>query len=370
MLFFSAKNAVLNDVAKILDNKIQFLLDSIGDGILLVDAKGVIRIVNTAASDLLGIPNEKLIGEFCLKPFGALNDKGEVITKKNAALIEAITDGKKTVNAIRQFKKQGGVLFWSSITVTPIRDHHKTKGAIIVFRDITEEKKEEEYHADFARVASHQLRTPLGNVQWALEYVLTEKEGPLHKMQKEYLQQAYKTLHEMNTLINDLLNVSRLQNQHIRKDVELTAIEEILSKVIADIQHFATANNLRFDIDTGTSGVHHVKMDKHHLRTIIQNLVENAIRYAYPHSAIRLGVKKQGQDLLFSCTNEGIGIPKQSQQFIFAKFFRAKNAIKKQGDGTGLGLYITHELVQLYGGKIWFESIPNKTTTFSILFKA
>ncbi|OGH68702.1 MAG: hypothetical protein A3J66_00610 [Candidatus Magasanikbacteria bacterium RIFCSPHIGHO2_02_FULL_47_14] len=370
MIFFSAKNAVLNDVAKILDNKIQFLLDSIGDGIFLVDAKGTIRIVNSAATELLGISAEKLIGEFCLKPFGALNDKGVVITKKNAALMEAITDGKKTVNAIRQFKKHTGALFWSSITVTPIRDRNKTKGAIIVFRDITEEKKEEEYHADFARVASHQLRTPLGNVQWALEYVLTEKEGKLNKTHKEYLQQAYKTLHEMNTLINDLLNVSRLQNQHIREDVEHTAVEEILDKVIADLQHFATANNVRFDIDLDTDKMHDVKVDKHHLRTIVQNLIENAIRYANPHTAIRLVIKRQGQDVLFSCANEGIGIPKQSQQFIFAKFFRAKNAIKKQGDGTGLGLYITHELVRLYDGKIWFESIPNKTTTFSILFKA
>ncbi len=98
-------------------------------------------------------------------------------------------------------------------------------------------------------------------------------------------------------------------------------------------------------------------------------MIENAIRYSYPNTNINIDIKIEKDNIVFSCGNTGIGIPKDKQKFIFAKFFRAKNAVDKHGDGTGLGLYITHEMVKLNKGEIWFESKPEKTTTFYVKFK-
>jgi len=346
----------------------QFLIDSIGEGILIVNKKGIITTTNTAAEKLLGYLPKEYIGWFCLEPFGALNETGHIITKKNAALYAAIKNGKKTINATRQFLKKDGVHFWASITVTPMIKNRKTDGAIIVFRDITQDKLNKEYHTDFARVASHQLRTPLGNVLWSTEYILSEKPGELNKLQREAMEQSYHTLREMNTLVNDLLNVSRLQDHEVRAKPKKVLLKEVVERVIKNISPFISATNLTIDIDAGKSN-QYVYIEPHHLRTIIQNIIENAVRYPFPKTTIHIVIKKEKKHILFTCTNKGIGIDEKSKKFIFAKFFRAKNAVRKIGDGTGLGMYITHELIRLYGGKIWFESEVNKQTTFFLLFK-
>lgn len=358
MFRFSPKQSLSNT---------QFLIDSIGEGVLIVNADGIISAANTTAEKLLGYAHQEFIGWDCLEPFGALDERGRRITKKNAALLAAIENGKKTIHATRQFFRKEGSRFWASITVTPIREKGKGQGAILVFRDITKEKMDHEYHTDFARVASHQLRTPLGNVLWSAEYILSEKPGKLSKLQRETLEQTYQTLREMNILVNDLLSVSRLQDHEVKARPKKVSLMETLQKVIRDLEPYAKASNVTFALPADNKK-HLVMVEPHHLRTILQNLVENAVRYAFPKTSIELTVEKDGKHVLFSCKNKGIGISDKSKKFIFAKFFRAKNAVKKQGDGTGLGLYITHELVTLYNGKIWFDSKENKDTTFYIRF--
>lgn len=353
---------------KLIENT-QFLIDSVGEGLLIVNKDGLISAANTTAEQMLGYDHQEFIGWPCLKPFGALDEHGRVITKKNAALYFAIRDGKKTMNAIRQFLRKDGSHFWSAITVAPMIKRGENNGAIIVFRNITQEKLDQEYHADFARVASHQLRTPLGNVLWSVEFLLSEKPGKLSETQRETLEQTYQTLRGMNTLVNDLLSVSRLQEHRVKAKKEKVCIEDVLEKIIADLTAYAKANNIQITLRAAKRSKHRVVVEEHHLRTILQNIVENAIRYSFPKTTIVLELKKETDGVIFSCTNQGIGITEKSEKFIFAKFFRAKNAVEKQGDGTGLGMYITHELVQLYDGRIWFDSVPGKETTFFIFFK-
>lgn len=349
----------------------QKLLDSIGDGILIVNNKGIIIEANDSASEILGFTEKDLVGRLILKPLGAIDEKGNIINKKNAALFNSIRNGKKTSNALRQWTKKNGERFWTAITTTPIKNKRGiVKGGIVVFRDITEQKEQEEYRTEFAHVASHDLRTPLGNVQWAIEYLLSGKLGKLNDKQNEYLQETYETLKRMNRLVNDLLSISRIQNKKTKARFEKIPIEKIIKKVIADIQAYAKAENVRIKVTTDTKNFHYVKADLNHLRTIIQNLIENAVRYSFDKSIIEIKINRKKDGVLFSCTNKGIGIPKGKENFIFAKFYRAPNAIQKQGDGTGLGLYITSELVKLNKGKIWFESELNKETTFHVKFKS
>lgn len=351
---------------------IQPFMDTIGDGIFIVDTKGTITKSNKAACEMLEFNSKKEVeGQPALRLLGPTDEMGVPINKKNAALFKSIRQGKKVNNAMRQFSKSDGSHIWVTITTTPImKKTGGIKGAIIVIRDITEEKQRQEYQTDFAHIASHDLRTPLGNLLWVIEYIKSEKPGKLNTQQREYINDTYRTLKEMNRIVNDLLSVSRLQNKKIKRQTKRIALEPIIKKVMADSEFYSQAQNVKIKLLTEGKRQHYLKADYNHIRTIIQNIIENAIRYSFTNAEILINVKRQDDHILFSCTDCGIGIPKDKQRFIFAKFFRAKNAVEKLGDGTGLGLYITYEMVKLNKGKIWFVSEPKKQTTFYVKFKA
>jgi two-component system phosphate regulon sensor histidine kinase PhoR len=361
----------------ILEKNIQLFLDTVGDGVFIVDKNGVIIKSNVAACNMLGYVGQKckikVEGSDCLELLSPTNEKGEVIDKKNAALYKSLQTGKKVTNAKRQFIKKDGTRIWASITTSPIVKNKKVKGVILVIRDITNEVKQTEYQKDFAHTASHNLRSPLGNVLWGIEYILLEKAGKLTKMQREYLEGAYNSLSNMNKLINDLLNMSRLQNNKIVVDSKKTVIEDVVDTLLKDLCHFEKVchSNIKYKKTTDKKKKKHtVKADPEHLRYAIQNVLENAIRYSDESSPITLDIKKDKDYTTFICSNTGIGIPEEMQKFIFAKFFRGKNAMAKKSEGTGLGMYVTKELLRLNRAKIWFESKDSKTTFFIKLMNA
>lgn len=351
--------------------EVKHFMDSIGDGVMIIDKNGKILNYNKVINNILGY-NKKinLINQLALHLLSPTDANGIPITKKNAALFESINKGKKIANAIRQFVKKDGSHIWTAITTTPLNDKKGlVKGAIIIIRDITKEKQQEEYRADFAHIASHSLRTPLGNVMWAIEYLLSTKPGALNEKQKNYLDDCYQTLKNMNRLVNDLLSISNIPYKKIRPNWQKVHIEEIYKKVHNDLQYYAKAHNVIIELNSKRKK-HLIRADENHVCNIIQNIIENAIRYSFNKTSVKVNFKKEGKFVIFSCCNNGIGIPEHKKKFIFAKFFRAHNAVNKEGNGTGLGLYITKELITLNKGVIWFESEENKTTTFFVKFKA
>lgn len=360
-------NWIFNEITE----EVRHFMDSIGDGILVVDKNGIILSCNKSIYNILGYKTKKeLIGRPTLPLLSPIDANGVPVTKKNAAFFESVNKGHKIINAIRQFVKKDGSRLWSAITTTPIKDNNdKVQGAILIIRDITVEKQQEEYRADFAHIASHSLRTPLGNVMWATEYLLTDKPGKLNENQKNYLNDCYKTLKEMNRLVNDLLSISHIPYKKIKPVWKKILLEDIFDKVYNDLQYYARSHNVKIQTESKIAK-HYVKADENHVRTVIQNIIENAIRYSFPHTIIKIDFKKDKKYIIFSCTNSGIGIPESKKKFIFAKFFRANNAVNKEGQGTGLGLYIVKELITLNQGDIWFESEENKLTTFHIKFLA
>ena len=145
----------------------------------------------------------------------------------------------------------------------------------------------------------------------------------------------------------------------------------MVNTVFADLEHYSIANNVTLNATFHDDAEKLcVNMTQTHVRTIVQNIVENAIRYSFPGSTVEVSILPKGKFIQFDCTNSGMGIKKKDQQYIFSKFYRSRDAIQKQGDGTGLGLYVIYQLVKLYDGSIDFTSVPNKETTFTVLLKA
>ncbi|MDP2684248.1 MAG: ATP-binding protein [bacterium] len=349
---------------------IKNFIDSVGDGVMLVGKDGLIKMTNKATCKLLGYSSKKdVIGEVCLAVLSPTDNKGIIINNKNAVFYKSIKYNKSIGNVERQFIKIDGSRIWTSITTSPFIEDNVINGAIIIIRDITEQKMHEEYHKDFASNASHSLRSPIGNILWTMEYLLSKKPGSLNKKQKEYITDSYESLKHMNRLVNELLNISRLQTDKIIPKFKKVSLKSIVDNVTKDLDYFIKAQRVTVKSKIPANNNFYVKADAEHLNTIIQNVIENAVKYSDIKTEVDIAIKTSKDNIIFSCTNRGMAIPKNKEKFIFAKFFRADNAVEKTNEGTGLGLYTTNELTKLNKGKIWFDNIPGKEITFYVKLK-
>ena len=230
-------------------------------------------------------------------------------------------------------------------------------GVVVVFRDVSEERTIERMKTEFVSVASHQLRTPLSGVKWFLEMLLSGDAGKLTNKQYEFIQEAFDSNDRMIHLVNDLLNVSRLETGKIKPEFKKVDIKKIIEDVIKEHEMVLKAKNCKIKLDTD-KGSFKILTDPSLFRQVFQNLFDNALKYSDQTACgIIVELKKEGKKYIkFSVIDNGIGIPIDKQYMIFSKFFRAENATRKETEGSGLGLYICQLIIESLGGRIWFKS--------------
>ncbi|MDP2664499.1 MAG: HAMP domain-containing sensor histidine kinase [bacterium] len=214
---------------------------------------------------------------------------------------------------------------------------------------------------EFVSIVSHQLRSPLSNIKWGLEILLSGRAGKVEAGEAEYLQILKENSNRMHELISDLLVASRIEEGGLILQKQEFSFKELLADIVAGFKPWITASNMHLNIE-GDENISRVNTDPSLLRQVIQNLLDNAIRYG--KSAVSLRYLKKGRNVYFEVTDDGVGIPKEDQKFIFQRFFRSANAVKHQTEGSGLGLYIAKAMLEKFGGNIGFASEENKGSTF------
>lgn len=231
--------------------------------------------------------------------------------------------------------------------------------AIISNRQIDKLKKE------FVSLVSHQMRTPLAAIKWNLEALLENKKGkPLNAWQKEKLTEAYQSNEREIELVNDMLNLSKIEAGKIDIILDKLNMHEVFKEVIQEMQMYAHANNVAIKVKFDAKSIPTVHADRGKIIQVIDNLISNAIKYTKGKGQVDINAEVNGEMVEFSVKDKGIGIPPEHQKRIFDKFFRAENAVSTQAEGSGLGLYIVRRLVEVQKGKIWFNSVQGKGTTF------
>jgi signal transduction histidine kinase len=215
--------------------------------------------------------------------------------------------------------------------------------------------------SEFVRIVSHQLRSPITNLSWAIDSLMSGELGSTKKEQLEYFKILKENSSRMKELIKDLLITSRIQEGTLPIKKEKTNLIEIIKKVLSEFQPFARASNVQVKFDF-EENLPEISTDPQQIKLVIENLLDNAIRYSKRKGEVRIFLGKKGNNIYFVIKDKGVGIPKEDQKYIFQKFFRAKSAAGKQG--TGLGLFINKAIIEKLGGKIWFESEEDKGTTF------
>ncbi|HYC79407.1 MAG TPA: HAMP domain-containing sensor histidine kinase [Candidatus Binatia bacterium] len=221
--------------------------------------------------------------------------------------------------------------------------------------------------SDFITLTSHQLRTPLSGMRWLLELLMQPKTGPLNKKQKDYLAKIYSSNERMIALVNDLLEVSRLDQGDTNIYLQPTDIVQIIRGLIKEKESSVKAKHLKIVFTTEHEPFPMVKTDTNRIKQALGNILSNAISYTPDGGSITIDLKILDGHIQGMIKDTGVGIPKDQMKNVFTKFFRAPNVLQFETVGTGLGLYITKEFIERSGGKIWIESEENKGTT--IYFK-
>ncbi len=220
--------------------------------------------------------------------------------------------------------------------------------------------------SEFVSIVAHQLRTPLSAIKWTLKMIIDGDLGSLNEEQVNFLSKGYESNEHLIRLINDMLNVSRIDAGKSQYFFYMTRIEDILNGAIKYAQDVARRKNIEITYKKSSTELSLAYIDPEKIRLSLQNVFDNAIQYTPPRGKIEI-IAKKGQNVIeISIKDSGIGIPKDQQKNIFTKFFRGTNALKMQTEGSGLGLFIAKNIIEKHSGKIWFQSTENKGTTFFI----
>ncbi len=349
-------------------NKLEAILYSIGDGVFVVDENLNIILINEVAMKMTGYKDEELIG---IKYYEKLKFIFEETGKINNNFID---DAIKT-KTIQEMAKHT-VLLTKDGTRIPVADSTapifnesgKVIGCVVVFRDVTLAREIDNAKTEFVSLASHQLRTPLTPIRLFSEMLLNEEVGKLNIQQKEYVDSISQSSKRMISLVNDLLNVSRLELGRLKIDPVSTNIEDFLQDIIKELSPTCQTKGCELVFNKPEEKLPDISIDRTLMRQVIQNLLTNAIRYSSIEkgSLITISVVKKDNNYIFSVQDNGIGIPADAQTHIFEKFYRAENAIKAEGEGSGLGLYIIKMIVEAAGGRLWFQSPPDSKNTGTV----
>ncbi|MBI4049279.1 MAG: HAMP domain-containing histidine kinase [Candidatus Doudnabacteria bacterium] len=227
----------------------------------------------------------------------------------------------------------------------------------------SEKKSNGRLQSDFITLTSHQLRTPLSGVKWLLE--LLQSDGTnLNKKQKDLLQKIYSSNERMIALVNDLLEVSRIEAGESKLYLQPTDLAPIIRGLLKEKEDQIKKKRIKVALIVEQEPLPLVRTEPNKIRQALGNLVSNAISYTPESGSVSIALSVQDGTILVSIKDTGVGIPKEEQKQVFTKFFRGTNILNFETNGTGLGLYITKAFVEASGGRIWFRSEENKGTTF------
>lgn len=250
-------------------------------------------------------------------------------------------------------------------------DKLNTASRLLVRRDLelnraTDQLRElDQKKSEFVSLVTHQLRTPLSGSKWSLSMILNGDLGSLTPDQRLYLMKTYESNERMIRLINDLLSSDRIDSGTLPLTLMPTQIKDLLDNVVVGMTPAAEAKKIAIETHYPDQ-VPLLAIDPSTMRSVLQNLLENAIEYTNTGGRVDISITLTEKTVELAIADTGIGMPKDVQDRVFQRFFRAPNAMKTETDGSGLGLYIVASIIRKHRGTITFTSEENKGTTFVV----
>jgi signal transduction histidine kinase len=235
--------------------------------------------------------------------------------------------------------------------------------ATIITRSFERLAEANRIKSEFVSIVSHQLRSPLSNLKWVIEFLMSGKVCSISEKQAEYFKILKENNDRMTNLIADLLIVSKIDQNQIFLNKEKVSLVELIQEIIRKKDSFIKALNVEIDFSF-EKDLPLIITDSFQVKIIIENLLDNAVRYTEKQGKVLINLKKKKNNFLVEVKDDGIGIPQRDQKYVFQKFFRSDNIKRHQTEGSGLGLYIAKSITQKLGGKMNFKSQEGMGSTF------
>lgn len=348
--------------------KIDAVVASIGDAVFVTDVSGHIILMNPIAERFCGYPASEALGHHYSRIFRfALEANPQ--TQFPDFVAEVVRTGQiRELSGHAILIKRDGSQFAVSDSAAPILDQQgNVLGCVVVVRDFTRERALEQAKDDFLSVAAHQLRTPLGALRWGMELLLSGDMGPLSGKGRESVEQYHDNILRMIGLVNDLLDVSRIDQGRIRDNPTPVQIEELVNKQIKLVEGQAQEKGVAITFLPPAAKLPQIMVDSARLGQVIENLLSNSIKYNKPQGKVEIKLGTEGDFIKLQVADTGVGIPKDAIPKMFGKFFRAENAVLSATEGTGLGLFVAKSYLEHWGGSISVESELGQGTTFTVM---
>ncbi len=352
----------------------ELALNTIADGVVIVDQRGVIQFANPAAAEMTGYDNPStIVGLDYQLVIKLENAEGAPIANDENKLAQALTANQAmTTRDYLLVAAQSGRKIAVALTCVPATGLNADR--IITFRDITKELEEAGAQTEFISTASHEMRTPVASIEGYLGLALNPQTATIDARARQYLEAAHASSQHLGHLFKDLLDVTKLDDGRLRVHLVPVEIVSVVREIANAREKDMLPKHLRYSFGT-TGAVNngtqldplvYAAVDLDFLREILDNLIENAIKYTPDGGEIWVNARGDGDKVLINVTDTGIGVAADDLAHIFQKFYRVDNSQTRQIGGTGLGLYLVKQRVEALNGRVWCESSFGDGSTFFV----
>lgn len=342
------------------------ILEAVADGVLVTDAERHITLFNDSAEKILGLKRSEIVGK-------SLQDFSGLFGKAAQTWLDTI----KTWSSSPESYTEDDVFAEEitledmrvvSVHLAPVRLQNEFLGTVSIFRDITHQVEVDRLKSEFVANVSHELRTPMTSIKGYVDVLLMGAAGELNERQKNFLEVVQGNTERLNILVNDLLDVSRIETGKFDLSMQPLRLQPLIEDVVEEQRRRMEKDEREIDIEVELPPeLPSVWGDDHRVRQIMTNLVSNAYHYTPNGGDIHVKAHIENSYVQIDVRDSGIGIPPEDQERIFERFYRGENPLVLATAGTGLGLSIVRQLVEVHKGEIWFESsgIPGEGSVFS-----
>jgi len=346
-------------------NKLRLVLAGVTNAVIAVDTNRNVILFNKAAEALTGYSMQEVLGK-PVQGIIKLFSSDSQITVEQYCPIKSDLEGPVFRKNNLKFLGRNNKEYVVNLVSGRIHEGENINlGCILTFQDVTREFAMEKTKREFVSIAAHQLRTPLTGLSWISEVLLSGTKGALSVGQRELVEKSVDAVRRMVELVNDLLDVSRIEEGRFGVRPSQQPIYPMLTRVLDALQKEAQIKNIALTAKF-QEGLPELSIDANKLEFVFSNVVDNAIKYTPTGGSVVVSAERKGNEVVVSVTDTGIGISEPDADRVFTKFFRSREAISYFTDGSGLGLYVAKNIVDQHGGKIRFESSKGKGTTFSV----
>ncbi len=356
------------------------ILSSIEDGVVVVNNQQIIESFNPAAARLTGWDQTEATGLTYTAVLHFVNDKNQEFTDETNPFARVLRDGKtvreNNASLITKSKKNISV----ALSVSPLQDEAgQVIAAVGVFRDVSEEREEERQRAEFISTASHEMRTPVAAIEGYLALAMNDKVSSIDTRARAYLAKAHEATQHLGSLFQDLLTSAKAEDGRLSNHPVVTEMSGFLERLSEDLRFIAQKKNLGMEYIVGTTGasinpddeghrrvvqpLYYCKVDPERMREVITNIFDNAVKYT-EKGKISIGITGDDKVVQIYIKDTGTGIAPEDVPHLFQKFYRVDNTATRTIGGTGLGLFISRKIIELYQGRIWVESKLGEGSTF------